>query len=173
MKLFWSDERNVPPDNTESNYHMAMQSGLSSLPLSPKHIFRMKAENDLNKHAADYETLIKSETFEQTFDLITLGMGDDGHTASLFPHTAALKIRDRWVAANWVPQKNSWRMTFTYPLLERTRHLCLYVLGEGKAAEVAKVFSPPNQPEELPSQAVGTKDCKALWILDKEASSQI
>ncbi len=168
VRLFWSDERSVGPDNSESNYKMAMEAGLSKLPLKKDNIFRMKAEKDIEIHAILYEDAIKRKA--KTFDLIMLGMGDDGHTASLFPMTQALEIQDRLVVANWVPQKDTWRMSFTYPGIHHTRNIAIYVLGSGKAEMVKKVLTTTLNFEKYPIQNVGTSQCPALWILDDEAA---
>src|SRR5207253_1775325 len=114
VNIFWSDERAVPPDHPDSNYAMAMHYfGKEPLDLSKK--FRMPAdEADLQKAAADYERQIKKQCFGECLDLVLLGIGDDGHTASLFPKTEALHVEDKLVTANFVPAKNSHRMTLTF-----------------------------------------------------------
>lgn len=168
VRLFWSDERSVGPDNADSNYKMAMDSGLSKLPIKKDNIFRMKAEKDIEIHAILYEDTIERKA--KMFDLIMLGMGDDGHTASLFPHTQGLEIEDRLVVANWVPQKDTWRMSFTYTGIHNTRNLAIYVLGANKAEMVKTVLTSPLNYEQYPIQNIGTKDCKALWIFDKDAA---
>ncbi|NGX57435.1 MAG: 6-phosphogluconolactonase, partial [Chlamydiae bacterium] len=111
VMLFWSDERCVPPTDLDSNYRMAMDAGFSSLPVLQEHIFRMHGETDPQKAADDYNQLIIERVPEQKFDLVMLGMGEDGHTASLFPGTEGLKVEDRWVIANYVPQKETWRLS--------------------------------------------------------------
>lgn len=163
--LFWSDERSVPPTDADSNYHMAMQAGFSKLPLKPENIFRMKAENEIEKHAQEYEHLIKTKIPLQVFDAVLLGMGEDGHTASLFPHTKGLKIEDRLAIGNFVPQKNTWRMTLTYPCINSAKNILIYVLGKDKEEMVKRVLSGPYEPDLLPIQRVGTSKNKALWIL--------
>ena len=171
VSLFWSDERSVPPSDPESNFYMAMEAGFARLPLKKESLFRMKAEADIEKNALAYEKTIASHVKGGLFDLIMVGMGDDGHTASLFPHTDALNAPpDRGVVANYVPQKSTWRMTFTYAQLHKTRALCVYVLGKDKAEKVHQVLQGPYEPYDLPSQQLGTKSCKALWILDQDAA---
>jgi 6-phosphogluconolactonase len=170
--LFWSDERAVPLDDKESNYHMAMEEGgLKNLPLLKENIFPMYLGPDLEKNAATYETLIKTKLKECRFDLIMLGMGEDGHTASLFPHTEALHLVNRLVAANFVPEKKSWRLTFTFELINKARAINLYALGESKSAIVHRVLTSTYDPDMLPSQRVGTSHSPAHFILDDHAAS--
>lgn len=169
--VFWSDERAVEPSSSDSNYKMAMDAGFSKLPLLKDHIFRMEAESRIVENALAYERLIKERLKDRTFDLIMVGMGDDGHTASLFPHTEALDApQERLVVANHLPQKQTWRMTFTYTQLHKARHLCVYVLGKNKAETLVKVFKGPFLPRVYPSQKLGTKECVATWIMDDEAA---
>jgi len=172
--LFWSDERNVVPTDHDSNYRMAMsEGGLSKLPILKDHIFRMVAEEDLELNAKAYEEKILEKLGAHPFDLIMLGMGDDGHTASLFPHTEALKVKGKLVVPNYITQKNTWRMTFTYECINRARHICLYVLGSSKAEVLENVLLGSLKPEEYPSQLIGTKSNPALWIIDSDASKNL
>lgn len=172
--LFWSDERSVPPDHPDSNYKMAMEEGnLSILSIPKDHIFRMEAEQYHEGSAEAYEKLIKEVLKGDRFDLIMLGIGEDGHTASLFPHTSALEVKGRLVVANHVPQKKSWRVTFTYELINAANNICFYVLGAGKAAIVEQVLTSPLQFYDFPSQNVGTDEHPALWIIDEAASKNI
>lgn len=171
VSLFWSDERAVGPTDPESNYHMAMKEGnLQSLPFVQENIFRMQAETAIEENALAYEQLIKQKLQGNPFDLIMLGMGEDGHTASLFPHTPALFVVNRLVVANHVPQKKTWRMTFTFECINAARHICIYALGQGKAEMVAKVLTAPFSPDDLPIQRVGTTQHKATYFLDKQAA---
>ncbi len=169
--LFWGDERPVPPDHPDSNYNMAMKAGFSKLPLKENQIFRMKAESDMEKHAKEYELLIKKNLHGRGFDLIMLGMGDDGHTASLFPKTKALTISDQLVVVNHVPQKNCFRMTFTYPLINNASNIAIYVMGEEKKHRLAEVLM--DSKNLFPSALIGTNSHKALWIIDDDASKEL
>lgn len=171
--FFFGDERSVAPDSPDSNYKMAMDTALTSLNIPQDHIFRMVAEEDGEKNAEHYAILISEKVPEGCFDLITLGMGDDGHTASLFPHTQALSVEDRWVTLNPVPQKNTTRMTLTYPIINRAHHICFFVLGSAKALVLPKVLQGEYQPLVYPSQKIGTETSKALWILDQDAATQV
>lgn len=167
--LFWSDERSAGPESVDSNYYSAMQE-LSKLNIPSANIYRMIAEKDPEQNAIAYESTIKQTLSGRPFDLIMLGMGDDGHTASLFPQSKALHEDQRLVTAHYVQQKKSWRTTFSYPLINSARNIHVYVLGQSKAEIVEKVLTAPYNPNEYPIQKVGTKDHPALWILDEAAS---
>lgn len=171
--LFWSDERSVPPNDQESNYRMAMDAGFASLPLKPENIFRMKAEENIEKNALEYEKLIQTRIPQKIFDAVLLGMGEDGHTASLFPMTHGLKVQNHLATANFIPQKDTWRMTLTYDSINAARHILLYVLGKGKDEMVSRVLTGPYEPNMLPAQKVGTSTHRALWILDKDSSAML
>lgn len=168
--LFWGDERPVPPNDPKSNYHMAMEAGFKHLPIPSQQILRMQAEEKIEENAIAYEKKIREILKNHSFDLIILGCGEDGHTASLFPHTKALKIKDRLVAANDVPQLQTQRMTLTYPCINAASNSIIYVLGDSKKDIVAKVLTSPDQFEIYPIQAIGTNEHKALWILDQAAA---
>lgn len=170
--LFWSDERSISPDDPESNYHMAMTAGFSKLPVLREHIFRMKAETHIEEHALEYEEIIKKKLGKNLFDLVMLGVGEDGHTASLFPETKALAITDRLVVANHIPQKNTWRMTFTFPCINQSTQSAIYALGSSKNQIVTQVLQ-AKLPSPWPASFVGTSSHKTLWILDNLASKDL
>ncbi|MCI0382547.1 MAG: 6-phosphogluconolactonase [Chlamydiae bacterium] len=169
--LFWSDERNVPPNHPESNYQMAMNGGFKNMAIPPNQIHRMVAEKELEKNALEYEKTILS-LFHGSFDLVLLGIGEDGHTASLFPNTKALDAKGRLVIENYLPQKKSWRMTLTIECINQAKNIAIYVFGPSKKHIVKEVFTSPNQ-ELYPAQKIGTKEHKALWIIDEAAASEI
>jgi len=169
IHLFWSDERNVPPDHLDSNYHMAMESGFGIMGIPKNQIHRMIAEEKIEEHAKAYEELLRRELPAEGFDYLCLGMGEDGHTASLFPETRALTSKDRLVVANEVPQKNSWRMTLTFPCINAAKQIVLYVLGDSKKEKVQEIFI--RRPGIYPVEQVGTSKSPALWILDTKAAS--
>lgn len=172
--LFWSDERNVPPDSPESNYKMAMDAGFSSLPIPQSNIHRMPAEGiKIEEAAKEYENLIFNLVPNASFDLVMLGMGEDGHTASLFPKTHGLHTNDRLVIANFIPQHNTWRMTLTYECINQAQHISIYVIGKNKASMLKRVLSDPQDPDEFPIQKIGTRTHKALWIADIDAANTI
>ncbi|MES2344989.1 MAG: 6-phosphogluconolactonase [Chlamydiota bacterium] len=167
VHLFWSDERSVPPNNKESNYHMAMQAGLSKMPIPQHQIHRMCAESDIEKNAELYEKTIRDVLKNQSFDMIMLGMGEDGHTASLFPGTKGLEETKKFVVANFIPQKNTWRMSLSFPCINAAKLTVFYILGASKKEMLAKVL---KAGDELPAQHVGTKEHPALFIADKAAA---
>lgn len=175
VKLFWSDERCVPLNDPDSNYHMAMTSGIQNLPIPEKNIFRMPADaEDVEQAALNYEKVISDHVPDAKFDLVMLGMGEDGHTASLFPKTHGLHVEShRLVIANFIPQKEIWRMSFTFEAINAARHTAIYVLGKSKAQTVKTVLTSSYNPDQYPIQKVGTREHKALWILDTEAASLI
>lgn len=174
VQLFWSDERCVPPSDPDSNYKMAMDAGFSKLPLDPQKIFRMPADSaDLDQAAHDYEQTIKKHVPNAQFDLVMLGMGEDGHTASLFPKTHGLSVEGKLVTANFIPQKDCWRMTLTYEEINSSHHIAIYTLGKSKAEMVEKVLHSSYEPELFPIQRVGTRQNKVLWILDSDAAANL
>ncbi|MCH9611610.1 MAG: 6-phosphogluconolactonase [Chlamydiia bacterium] len=166
--VFWSDERAVGPDDEMSNYKMAMDAGLKGL-VNKNNVFRLKGEGNLPQHADEYEAIIDEELKEDPFDVIMLGMGGDGHTASLFPNTPGLRINDRKVIVNQGPTKDSRRLSMTFSYINTARNIVLYVMGKEKAETVKRVFTDPSA--DFPVQHVGTPSNKALWILDEEAAS--
>ena len=169
--FFWSDERAVPPTHPDSNFRMAMDAGLKNLPIPQTHIFRMQAEREIEKNAQAYQTHIENALHPRgRFDLVMLGVGEDGHTASLFPKTKALEEKTALVVANQVPQKNTYRMTLTYPCIHRAKQIVIYAFGQSKASIVKKIFTENSHPL-YPVSFVGTRQNKALWILDTDAAT--
>lgn len=171
--LFWGDERNVSPNDPGSNYKMAMDAGFSKMPIPKDHIFRMKAEEDIEKNALEYEKIIQKTLKGRPFDLVILGIGEDGHTASLFPQTEGLKAENRLVVANYVPQKNTWRMTLTFDAINSAENIVIYAIGEKKKEILVEVLTSEFHPERYPIQLIGTKENKALWIIDEKAGSKL
>lgn len=171
--LFWSDERAVPPDHADSNYGQTM-AALAALPVPKDQIFRMQGEGDLEENARAYEALILQHASAGILDLVMLGMGDDGHTASLFPKTHGLHTKkDRLAIPNYVPQKSTWRLSLTFACINNSRHIVIYVLGPTKAAMVKRALLGPIDFDEIPIQRVGMARTKALWVLDKDAAAEI
>lgn len=180
VRFFWSDERPVPPTHPESNFRLAWELLLAPLGLGDEHVCRMRGEaDDLDAAAREYEEAIAREfgivagvTVPQ-FDLVLLGLGADGHTASLFPHTAALAETKRWVVANVIPQLGVTRLTLTYPVLNAARCVMFLVTGEDKAAAVARVFDPYTRVDDAPARGVCPVSGELVWFLDRAAASQL
>jgi len=176
LDLYWVDERTVPPDHPESNYRMTREAMLDRVPLKPEQIHRMEGELDPDVAASRYESLLRN-TFRlegaetPRFDLVQLGMGDDGHTASLFPHTEALHEMGRLVTANQVPQKDTWRVTLTWPVINQGSSVFFLIGGKNKAELVKEVFTGQRDPERLPSQLIWPASGILTLILDKDAAA--
>jgi 6-phosphogluconolactonase len=179
LEVFWGDERCVPPDHPDSNYRMAREALLTRVPLPPAHVHRIQAERpDHDAVARDYQAEI-ARTFgveagggTPSLDLILLGMGPCGHTASLFPSTAALNETIRWVVPNFVPKLNADRITFTYPMLNRGRVVLFLACGADKADVLREVLEGPAEPQRLPSQAVRSAGMLE-WFLDRAAAARL
>ncbi len=170
VHLFWSDERSVPPTHRDSNYAMAMHAGLENLPIPNHQIHRMVAETAIEENAQDYEKIIQKCVPKASFDLIMLGMGEDGHTASLFPGTQGLKEKQKLIIHNVVAQKNIARMTMTFPCINKARHIVVYVIGAGKAEVLSKLFIEKNP---FPIAKIGSPHNKALFIADTAATAHL
>jgi 6-phosphogluconolactonase len=171
--IFWSDERCVPSYDPESNYRMARESFLDHIATPPENIHRLRGESDPVPEAARYEADIRQTVSGDPiprFDLILLGMGDDGHTASLFPGTEALKENERLVVANYVPQKSTWRLTFTYPLINAAAEVLIVVSGAAKAERLRTVFDAASGDLTYPISGVTHN---ARWMLDEAAARLI
>jgi 6-phosphogluconolactonase len=175
--FFWGDERHVPPDHPDSNYRMANEALLSKVPLRPENIFRIRAEEkDADAAALQYEQTMRqffhlSPGEFPRFDLILLGLGPDGHAASLFPESSALNERQRLVVANWVEKFKTYRITFTFPVLNAAAYVIFLASGPGKAAILHEVLE--NSSANLPSQLVRPTDGKVLWLVDSAAASAL
>ncbi len=171
--LFWGDERCVPPDHPDSNYGMARKTLLEHVPVPAENVERMKGELDPAEAAEQYEAVLRRHFGDEAprFDVLLQGMGSDGHTASLFPGTEALKERTRWVVANYVPKLESWRITLTIPAINAARNVIFMVSGPGKAEPLRDVLEGPRDPERLPSQAIAPVDGALVWMVDAAAGS--
>jgi 6-phosphogluconolactonase len=177
--FFWGDERHVPPTDAESNYRMAQESLLSKVPVPAGNIFRVPTEDpDASAVAAAYEqSLRKFFALEPgkfpRFDLILLGMGPDGHCASLFPETAALQEKSRLVVANWVEKFKTYRITFTLPVLNAAREVMFLVSGVDKAPALREVLEGSAPGEKYPCKLVRPSDGKLIWFVDRAAASEL
>ena len=179
MFFFWGDERHVPPDHPESNYRMAYEALLSRAPVSAENVFRVSAENpDAKQAAADYEYTLRKffqlspGTFPR-FDLILLGMGPDGHTASLFPGTSALQENSRLVVANWVEKFKADRITLTLPVLNNAGVVTFLVGGADKAETVREVLEGTQPVELFPSKLIHPTNGRLMWMLDQAAAAAL
>ncbi len=178
LHLYWVDERCVPPTHAESNYRMTNEALLSKVPLPAEQVHRMEGELDPEEAASRYETVLRNSmklegAESPAFDLLLLGMGDDGHTASLFPHTAALEEITRLVVANHVPQKETWRITLTSPVINQARQVCFLIEGAGKAKVLAEVLTGQRDAERLPSQLIRPTSGSLRFLLDDAAAAEL
>jgi 6-phosphogluconolactonase len=172
IHFFWGDERCVPPDHAESNYRMANETLLSKVPVPRENIFRIPAEDEDHERAAAIysETLQTFFAEEQPdFDLVFLGMGPDGHTASLFPGTTAL-CAGGVAAANYVDKLQSWRITLTADAINRARNVTFLVAGADKAPALKEVLEGPRNPKQYPSQSIMPSHGAILWMIDEAAA---
>ena len=177
MFFFWGDERHVSPEDPESNYRMARETLLSKVPIPEQNIFRVPAEDsDANRAAEKYEGTLKqffappAGQFPQ-FDLVLLGMGPDGHTASLFPQTKGLQEKQRLVIANWVEKFSTDRITFTAPLLNAARVVEFLVAGSDKAPALREVLEGNASPDLYPSKMIRPVNGKLVWMVDQAAAA--
>jgi 6-phosphogluconolactonase len=178
LQLFWVDERCVGPESPESNYGVARELLLSKVPIVPENVFRIEGELEPEIAASRYEStlrnVLKLEGAETpAFDLLMLGMGPDGHTGSLFPNTEGLNEMGRLVIANHVPQKDVWRVTLTWPVINHGAEVVFEVEGAGKAEVLAEVLVGQRDPERLPSQLIRPANGKLLFLLDEAAAAKL
>ena len=193
VEFFFSDERNVPPDHEQSNLRLANDHLFLPLSIDPERIYAWHPEvggpdavgEDYSSRirvafvrsqppaepGADYEMAAPDN--EIRFDLVLLGMGADGHTASLFPKTMALHFTGEIAAANWVPQLHEWRFTFTFTTINNARNVMFLVSGEEKAPALREVIEGYSQPELFPAQSVKPLDGELFWFVDRAAASEL
>jgi len=187
LLVFWSDERCVPPDHADSNYRLAHETLLSKVSIPAGNVYRVRGEIDSGQAALEYEEAVRREVGTPTlvgsempadasvppFDLILLGMGPDGHTASLFPGTAALREKKRLVAANFVPRLNAHRITFTPLLINAASHVLFLVAGIDKADVLRAVLEGEFEPDVFPAQLVKPAQGQLTWLVDRAAGAHI
>lgn len=178
VQLFWVDERCVAPDNPESNYGVCKKLLLDHVAIPPANVHRMEGELDPEEAASRYESVLRNtlklEGAEApAFDLLLLGMGDDGHTASLFPHTEGLTQFGRLCIANHVPQKDTWRLTLTSPVINQAVEVVFEIGGAAKTDIVTEVFTCPRDPERLPSQLIRPVNGRLLVQMDEAAAGKL
>lgn len=180
IHVFWGDERCVPPDDPASNYRLARTALLGHVPVPAANVHRIRGEDEPVRAAAAYERELRavfatphgppSLESGRRFDLILLGMGSNGHTASLFPWLAAVRERERWVMAEHVAEVAAWRITLTTPVLNAAAHVVFLVTGADKAATLQRVLDGPVQPDVLPAQAIAPRDGALTWLVDADAA---
>jgi len=173
IELFFVDERCVPPTHVDSNFKMASDSLLMHVPIKPGNIHRMRGEIDPNEAAIEYGRMLKARFGDGGVDQLWLGMGDDGHTASLFPHTPAVKETHHRCVAQHVEKSttgDSWRITMTAPFINRAKEVIVLVAGAGKAERVNEVINGPRDPERLPMQLIQPASARMTWMLDAAAA---
>lgn len=175
VHLFWGDERCVPPDHADSNYRMVKES--LGVPIPAQNIHRIKGEIAPDKAAAQYENeLLSFFGNAPRFDLILLGLGDDGHTASLFPFSPALQERTRWAVAvshETPPPPLVSRVTLTPGTINAARQVVFLISGAGKAKRLAEIFHGPSQPDLFPALAIQPRNGNLLWLIDQAASADL
>jgi 6-phosphogluconolactonase len=178
LQVFWSDERLVPPDHADSNYRLAVEALLMRAPIPPQNIHRMRGELAPTEAAQQYEAEMRNSLSPGTagfpcFDLMMVGMGDDGHIASLFPGSPALHERSRWVVAsehNQPPPPLVPRLTLTLPVINAASEVLVIVTGEKKAERIRQVLEGESAGEPLPAQLINPSNGRLLWLLDHAAA---
>lgn len=177
MLVFWGDERCVPPDHDDSNYKMAFDSLLGYTTLPDLNIFRIKGENDPAAEAKDYAAIVNKLLPHHKgipqFDLFMLGMGEDGHTASIFPNQISLFDSDKLFEASRHPVTKQNRITATGKLINNAKQVCFLVTGNGKAEKVAQVIEKKKGWESLPASLIHPTDGELTWMLDEEAGQML
>ncbi len=177
--IFWVDERCVPPEHPDSNYGVTKELLLSKVPLPAEQVIRIEGELEPEEAAARYESAIRGNFRLEgaevpIFDVLHLGMGDDGHTASLFPHTEALHERGRIAIANHVPQQTqTWRVTLTWPVINAARDVFFLIDGAKKADPLGRVLAGAYDPETLPSQLIQPQNGRLLFYVDRAAAAHL
>jgi 6-phosphogluconolactonase len=179
LQLYFGDERNAGPDDPDSNYRMARETMFSKAPLKPEQIYRIKGEyQDTEKAAREYEQTIRANfnlkdgQFPR-FDLVFLGMGGEGHTASLFPGTKALHAGSRLVMRNWVGKLYTERITLTAPTINNAANIIFMITGAEKALALKAILEGPQEPEQLPAQIVQPDHGRVLWLIDTAAGAKL
>lgn len=179
IHFFWGDERYVPPDHPDSNYRMASEAMLSKVPVPLENVHRIKSEvADAEETARDYEQVLeKFFRLEKgqlpRFDLVLLGMGSDGHTASIFPHSDVINEKRRLVVAPWIEKLRSYRITLTPPVLNNAASTIILVSGAEKATILHDVLEGEYQPQRFPVQLIRPRRGSLFWLVDREAARLI
>jgi 6-phosphogluconolactonase len=175
VHIFWSDERCVLSDDPRSNFRMAREILLDHVPLPPGNIHPMRGDLSPAESATQYEAELRKFFGAQppVLDLVLLGMGDNAHTASLFPHTPVLKETERWVSEVYVRELDMYRITLTAPLINQAAQVVFLVSGADKALALQNVLEGAYQPQEYPAQLIRPNGAHPLWLVDKAASHKL
>jgi 6-phosphogluconolactonase len=183
VQVVWGDERCVPPTDPESNSRMAREALLDHVPLPAENVHRIHGEDDPARAAAAYETTLRelldtpsgppSPEPGHDVDLVLLGVGENGHTASIFPGSAAADERVRWVAAEYVPAVAMWRLTLTAPVLNAAGEVLFLVSGGTKASVLKRILEGPRQPRDLPAQLIAPTRGRTQWMMDRAAAAEL
>jgi len=172
VHFFWGDERSVPPEHPDSNYKMAFDSLLANISVPKTNIYRMEGELEPNIAAKRYEKAIQGFfDHEPKFDLILLGLGEDCHTASLFPGTEAIFEKRHWVIGHHLPKLDAWRLTLTPMLINQAREVIFIVSGKSKSAALKKVLEGHYEPGKYPAQIIQPESGHLSWMVDEAAAS--
>jgi len=170
VHVLWGDERCVPPDHIESNYRMARETLLDRVPVPAANVHRIHGEDDPATAAGVYEATLRTLL---RIDLVLLGLGEDGHTASLFPGGAAVHERTRWVMAARASAASLWRITLTPAVINAAAEVLFLVSGGAKAGILRRVLEGPRRPEELPAQAIAPSNGRVRWYVDAAAAADL
>ena len=176
VHLFFGDERPVLADDPASNYGMALATLISRVPIPESNVHPISGAGDPHDNASNYQKELGSYfagSDSPRFDLVLLGMGEDGHTASLFPGSNALSEKGAWVVSNWVKRLNEFRITLTAPAINSAAQILFLVTGANKAAALAAVLSGPLQPDLLPAQLITPRQGELVWMIDAAAAAQL
>ena len=176
VRIFFGDERSVPGNHPDSNYRAAYESLISRVPIPVEHVYAIEGSGDPAENAQLYEKELRSafpDSVWPGFDLVLLGLGKDGHTASLFPETEALREDKAWVVANWVKGMQTWRITLTAPSICAAHEVQFMVTGPDKAPAVEAIIKGEPDPERYPAQLITPKSGLPTWLLDAEAASRL
>jgi 6-phosphogluconolactonase len=178
VHLFWADERCVPPSHADSNFGMVRDTLLAHVAVPEANVFRMRGEDPPEAAAAEYERIIRDEFHLGSgewprFDLVLLGLGDDGHTASLFPGSAAVKVVDRLVSANYIEKLDAHRLTMTFPVINRASNIAFLVSGKSKANALKGVLAANGDENEFPARRAIPVNGRLVWIVDEDAASDV
>ncbi len=176
VHFFWADERCVPKEDEASNFKIVFDRLLSKVPIPNENIHRIKGEEEPEKAARDYEADIK-EFFEASglpvFDLVLLGMGEDGHTASLFPGSKSLEETARLVAPVYTEKSDQNRVTLTLAVLNNAAQILFLVAGTSKATVLSEILSDGEKKREFPAGRIRPLQGKVIWLIDREAAGRV